>query len=82
MTTKIPTSDPADPVFVDTIGQRIELRIGYPARGETRLVMLKLSEARKVAEALISHADSLAEANRRKKEISDMRLSGQLPEGF
>ncbi len=65
------TDDSSDPVFVSTIGQRIELRIGYANRGETRFAALRLSEARAIAEELIRQAEALAEANKKKQAQKD-----------
>ncbi|HEY2381270.1 MAG TPA: hypothetical protein VGK48_08835 [Terriglobia bacterium] len=72
-TTRIQTSDdPTDPVIISTEGQRIELRIGAARQGETRVAMLKISEARKVALELLLQAENLADENIAKKKRAEL----------
>ncbi len=83
MKTNLSTSvDPTDSITISTIGQRIELRIDAPDRGVTRIAMLTVSEARKLAEALTTHADALTEANKAKKEREDRLKADGLKDLF
>ena len=67
--------NPDNSISVNTIGQRIELRIGPSDSGVTRFSKLRIPEALEVADLLVKDANSLAKKNKSKKALDATRRS-------